>query len=180
MRLSLRTLALVALAGLAATPAAATLPGFHSIESSSMQPTLRAGDRFLVDRSFYDSHAPSRGDVVLYGLPRRPDVVYIKRIAALPGDRIAIRRGRVILNGVAIDEPYAVPGDPNAYYNTMTEITVPAGFVFVLGDNRSMSSDSRVPAHGLVPLANLRARATYIVWSNDLARIGTFVGTPEP
>ena len=159
------------------TPAVAAPTGWFSVESTSMRPTLRQGDRFLVDRGFYRTHSPRRGDVAVYAHPRQADYVYIKRIVALAGDRIAIRAGRVILNGVAIEERYAIPGDPNAFYNNTSEITVPDGYVFVLGDNRSMSSDSRVAAHGLVPVENLRARATYILWSRDLARIGTYVGT---
>jgi len=170
-------LAMAAMAAMAAAPVVAAPVVMHVTESMSMQPTIRQGDRFLADRGFYASNAPRRGDVALYLHPRQADVVYIKRIAAIAGDRIAIRDGRVILNGIAIEEPYAVIGDPNAFYNNTREMTVPEGFVFVLGDNRSLSSDSRAAAHGLVPVANLRGRATYILWSRDLTRIGTFVGS---
>jgi signal peptidase I len=168
----------LAIAAVIATPAAAALAALFSVESSSMQPTLRQGDRFLADRGFYQTHTPGRGEVAIYAHPRRADTVYIKRIVAIAGDRIQLRDGRVILNGTAIDEPYAVPGDPASFYANTAEVTVPDGFVFVLGDNRALSSDSRVAGHGLVPVENLRARATYILWSSDLARIGTYVGTP--
>jgi signal peptidase I len=177
-RLAAVALTLVSVAAGPATPAVAALPGFQSTQSPSMQPTIRQGDRFLVDNGYYASNRPSRGDVAVYQHPRRHHLFYIKRIVALAGDRIAIVRGHVILNGVAVDEPYAVPGDPHAFHANMAEITVPGGFVFVLGDNRAMSSDSRaVATHGLVPVENLRARATYIVWSNDLTRIGSWIGT---
>jgi signal peptidase I len=184
MRCSSRRLAAVALILTAlgvgpANPAVAALPGFQSTESPSMRPTIRQGDRFLVDNGYYASNRPNRGDVAVYQHPQQRHLQYIKRIVTLPGDRIAMAHGHVILNGVAIEEPYAVPGDPNAFHANMAEITVPDGHVFVVGDNRSMSSDSRAMAtHGLVPVENLRARASYIVWSNDLARIGNWIGTP--
>ena len=164
---------------LSVSSAAASPLGVFSAQSSSMQPTIHRGDRFLADRGYYRTHPPSRGDVAIYQHPREARDIDVKRIVALAGDRIEIREGRVILNGEAIAESYAVPGDPNAFYNHTREITVPAGHVFVLGDNRANSSDSRAAQrHGLVPVENLRARANYIVWSNDLMRIGTFVGAP--
>jgi signal peptidase I len=172
-------LALGAAAVFAITTATAAPTGLHSTESASMQPTIRQGDRFLADRSFYRVNTPRHGEVAVYLHPRLPGVVYIKRIVALGGDRIAIRDGRVILNGVAIDEPYAMPGDPNTFHSNMPEITVPQGQVFVLGDNRAMSSDSRVRSHGMVPVDNLRGRATFIVWSSDFSRVGRYVGTIE-
>lgn len=162
----------------AITTATAAPTGLHATDSASMQPTLRQGDRFLADHGFYRSNAPRRGEVAVYQHPRQPGIVYVKRIVALAGDRIAIRDGRVILNGVAIDESYAVAGDPGAFHANMPEITVPTGHVFVLGDNRAMSSDSRVRGHGTVPVANLRGRASFIVWSHDFTRIGRYVGTP--
>ena len=171
-------LALMAI-GLSVSSAAASPLRMFSAQSSSMQPTIHRGDRFLADRGYYRTHPPSRGDVAIYQHPREASDVDVKRIVALPGDRIAIRDGRVILNGEAIAESYAVPGDPNAFYNHTPEITVPEGRVFVLGDNRANSSDSRaVQRHGLVPVENLRARAHTIVWSSNLKRIGTFVGAP--
>jgi signal peptidase I len=171
-------LALMAI-GLSVSSAAASPLRMFFAQSSSMQPTIHRGDRFLADRGYYSTRPPSRGDVALYQHPREATSVDVKRIAALAGDRIEIRQGRVVLNGEAIAEPYAVPGDPNAFYNHTREITVPEGHVFVLGDNRANSLDSRAAAqYGLVPVENLRARANYIVWSNNLRRIGTYVGSP--
>ena len=144
--------------------------GPFSVDSYSMQPTIQRGDRFLADRNHYRRHAPVRGDVAVYVHPRQAELRYVKRIIALPGDRVAIRNGRAIVNGFALEEPYAIFGDPSAPYNNAREITVPEGHVFVLGDNRANSIDSRAANdHGMVPIANLRARATDTIWSCNLA-----------
>ena len=157
----------------------ATRAGMHSIDSSSMQPAIQRGDRFVADRNHYRHNEPAHGDVAVYLHPRRPETLYVKRIVALAGDRVAIRDGRAIVNGFALDEPYAIFGDPAAFYNQTREITVPDGHVFVLGDNRANSFDSRAANdHGPVPVENLRARATDIAWSRPLSRIGRWIGTP--
>ena len=153
--------------------------GMLAVDSSSMQPTILRGDRFLADRSYYRGNAPARGDVAVYVHPRQGELLYVKRIIALPGDRVAIRDGRAVVNGFALEEPYAIFGDPAALYSNAREITVPEGHVFVLGDNRANSLDSRAAdGHGLVPIANLRARATDTAWSHNLSRIGRWIGTP--
>jgi len=164
---------------LALTRDVATPAGVHSVDSYSMQPAIERGDRFLADRNYYRHNVPTRGDVAVYVHPRQPEMLYVKRIVALAGDRVAIRDGRAIVNGFALDEPYAILGDPAALYNDAREITVPDGHVFVLGDNRANSLDSRaVNDHGTVPVENLRARATDIGWSRTLSRIGRWIGTP--
>ena len=153
--------------------------GPFSVDSYSMQPTILRGERFLADRNHYRRRAPVRGDVAVYVHPRQPELHYVKRIIALPGDRVAIRDGRAIVNGFALEEPYAIFGDPSAPYNNAREIMVPDGHVFVLGDNRANSIDSRAASgHGMVPIANLQARATDTAWSRNLSRIGHWIGTP--
>jgi signal peptidase I len=164
---------------LALTRGVATPAGVHSVDSYSMQPAIQRGDRFLADRNYYRRNVPARGDIAVYLHPRQPEMLYVKRIIALAGDRVAIRDGRAIVNGFALEEPYAILGDPAALYNQTREITVPDRHVFVLGDNRANSMDSRaVNDHGLVPVENLRARATDIAWSRTPSRIGRWIGTP--
>lgn len=140
--------------------------GMLSVDSYSMQPTILRGDRVLADRRHYRHNAPARGEIAVYLHPQLGEMLYVKRIIALPGDRVAIREGRAIVNGFALEEPYAIFGDAAAPYNNMREITVPDGYVFVLGDNRANSVDS------------LRARATDTAWSRDPSRIGRWIGTP--
>ena len=148
-----------------------------SVPSSSMQPTLQAGENFIGDMTYYRTHAPARGDVVLYKYPRDPSTIYVKRIVALPGDRIEFREGRVFVNGEAAAEPGIAVGNPRAPLNNTREVSVPAGYVFVAGDNRSNSTDSRISMHGPVPVENLIGRATEVLWSDTAARRGLWVGS---
>ena len=123
--------------------------------------------------------APARGEVIIYFNPKHPTVHFIKRIIALAGDRIALRDGRAIVNGTPVDERYIIVGNPEYFLNNVEEETVPAGHVYVLGDNRAISVDSRSRAeHGPVPLENIVARATEIVFSTEVLRIGRWIGTP--
>ncbi len=163
---------------LALTRDVAMPAGVHSVDSYGMQPAIQRGDRFLADSNYYRRNVPTRGDVVVYRHPRQPEMLYVKRIVALAGDRVAIRDGRAIVNGFALEEPYAIFGDAEAPYNNVREIRVPDGHVSVLGDNRANSLDSRANDHGPVPVENLRARATDIAWSRTMSRIGRWIGTP--
>lgn len=83
------------------------------------------------------------------------------------------------MNGAPVEEPYVRIGDPASLYANTRETVVTAGHVFMLGDNRANSIDSRAATHGLVPVANLIGRATDIAWPRDLTRIGQFIGSPR-
>jgi signal peptidase I len=146
----------------------------------SMEPTLRVGEYFLADASYYRSRAPSRGDVAVYLHPRQSHLYYIKRIVAVEGDRVAVKGGRAVVNGMVVEEPYVDAGAADTRFANMPEIRVPAGHVYVLGDNRANSVDSRdTVAHGAVPVSNLIGRVTDIAISRHLPRIGRWVGTPS-
>ena len=146
----------------------------------SMEPTLRVGEYFLADATYYRTRSPSRGDVVVYLHPKQDQLYYIKRIVAVEGDRIAIKRGHAIVNGMAVEEPYLERSPGDGRFAELAEIRVPLGHVYVLGDNRANSVDSRDPvAHGAVPMANLIGRVTDIAVSRHLARMGRWVGTPS-
>jgi signal peptidase I len=149
-----------------------------SVPSSSMEPTLRLGEWFVGDMTHFRAHAPARGDVVVYRLPKDPVTIYVKRIVALGGDRVVFREGGAVVNGAASAEPYINVLDPRSPYNNSQEFVVPAGHVFVAGDNRSNSTDSRVTNHGVVPVGNLIGRASEIFWSNGAGREGAWVGSP--
>ena len=112
--------------------------------------------------------------------PHQPNLHFIKRIIAVEGDRIAIKAGRAVVNGTPIEEPYVEPGPPDAPFADMPEIRVAPGYIFVLGDNRANSVDSRdTVAHGQVPVENLISRVTDIAFSRVVNRMGRWIGTPS-
>jgi len=182
--LGLGLTALAAAIGLISVSPHVTVPPMgtervYTASAASMEPLIRVGERFLVNSNYYATHEPRRGDVVVYTQPERRGEVGFKRIAALGGDRIALMRGIAVVNGAPADEPYAKIVDPASAVNNVPETIVPQGFVFVLGDNRDNSEDSRsTRTHGLVPLDNIVSAATYMVWSPDVRRIGKWIGTP--
>ena len=147
--------------------------GFY-IPSASMEPTLEKGDRVLVNKLSYDVHDVNRGDVVVFELPPEdvgPDGIkdLIKRVIGLPGDTIETRDGVVYVNDRRLDEPYladgTVTGDPTQGNNpAIDRQTVPEGSVFVMGDNRANSHDSRYSDRGPIPIDTIVGRAFVVVW----------------
>lgn len=137
------------------------------IPSGSMEPTLVEHDRLIADRFSYTFHVrqPELGDVIIFRFPEDPKVDYIKRVIGVPGDKVAVRDGVVLVNGKALDEKYTA--EP-PYYN-MDEITVPDGEYFVLGDNRNCSRDSHI--WGFVPAKNLVGEALFIYWPVQRAQV---------
>jgi len=128
-----------------------------------MQPGLRDQDRLFIDKFFFRFESVNRGDVVVFHYPRDPEKSYIKRVIGLPGDTIRISQGRVFINGIPISEPYV----PRRYEDTrsMGELTVPPGEYFVMGDHRSISSDSR--DFGPVDRDLIYGKAEFIYWPAD-------------
>jgi len=114
---------------------------FSEVRGSSMRPGIQDGDRILVDHVSYMFGAIERGDVIVMRYPLDPSVDYVKRVVGLPGDQVEVFRGQVWVNGERLTEDYVSPEniDPWAVVNTVVE----PGHLFVLGDNRLRSSDSR-------------------------------------
>ncbi|HKR26817.1 MAG TPA: signal peptidase I [Acidobacteriaceae bacterium] len=133
------------------------------VEGTSMQPELRDQDRLFIDKFFFRFEKVDRGDVVVFHYPRDPEKSYIKRVIAVPGDTIRISEGRVFINGFPIQEPYV----PQRYQDTrsMAEMTIPPGEYFVMGDHRSISSDSR--DFGPVDRDLIYGKAEFIYWPAD-------------
>ena len=137
------------------------------IPSESMVPTLAIGQRVLVDRVSERFGDPDRGDVMVFKPPRgadenacgvdkpesqpcprptkeRSETNFIKRVVALPGERLKIVNNRVYVNGKRQDEPFVNQGTPcDQFCNLEREITIPDGHYFMMGDNRGASADSR-------------------------------------
>lgn len=131
-----------------------------TVDGPSMMPTLRHGERLLVDKLTYRFSEPQRGDIVVFRYPSDPRQHFIKRLIGLPGDTVEIRDGRVFINGVALEEDYVVQPILGRYGPR----TVPEGTYFVLGDNRNNSEDSRDPRVGFVPRDHLVGRAVWRYW----------------
>jgi len=154
--------------------------GYFHATAGSMEPTLREGEYVLADATYYRNHKASRGDVVVYIHPKLEGVHFIRRVIAIEGDRVAVRGGRAVVNGMMVEEPYVNVGNPQAPYNNMVEVRVPVGTVFVLGDSREQGADSReMAAHGAVPADNLIGRVTDVAFSRVLTRMGRWIGTPS-
>ena len=139
------------------------------IPSSSMVPTLEVGDRVLVNKLSYDLHDVNRGDLVVF---ERPDDAVgeikdlIKRVIGLPGETVEIRDGTVIVDGHVLDEPYLAADEVLADF---APTAVPENHVFVMGDNRDDSRDSRV--FGPISTDSIVGRAFLRVW--PLGSFGT-------
>ncbi|WP_455355620.1 signal peptidase I [Streptomyces sp. SYSU K217416] len=145
------------------------------IPSRSMEPALQVGDRVLVNKLAYRFGAePRRGDVVVFdgagsfvqGEPADAD--FVKRVVGVGGDRVVCcdRQGRVHVNGVAVDEAYLFPGDVPS--RVPFDIVVPLETLWVMGDHRAQSRDSRdhlgEPGGGVVPVDKVIGRADWIGW----------------
>jgi signal peptidase I len=162
------------------------------IPSESMEPTLRVGDRVLVDRFSHRllDAKPSVGDIIVFHPPAGADAsppeceepgqggespaicarststasaqTFIKRVVGVAGDRIAVRDGRVVRNGELQAEPFAAPCGAAPACDFPRAIEVPEGTVFVMGDNRGASQDSRF--WGPVPISWVLGRAVAVYW----------------
>ncbi|WP_446742506.1 signal peptidase I [Silvibacterium acidisoli] len=133
------------------------------VEGTSMQPQLRDQDRLFINKFVYRFEGISRGDVVVFHYPRDIEKSYIKRVIALPGDSLRIADGTVYVNGKKVDEPY-VPGRYRDV-RSMPEIIIPKGSFFVMGDHRSISSDSR--DFGPVDKNLIYGKAAFVYWPAD-------------
>lgn len=130
------------------------------VEGTSMLPRLEDSDRLFINKFVYHFTAIEHGDVVVFHYPRDPEKSYIKRVIALPGDRIRIDEGDVWVNGRKLDESYV----PEEYRDlrSLPETTLAPGTYFVMGDHRSISSDSR--EFGSVDRKLIYGKASFVYW----------------
>jgi signal peptidase I len=156
---------------------ATSLQAFR-IPSDSMVPTLKRGDRILVNRWSYRVHAVHRGDIVVFDRPDDPSIKedhLVKRVIGLPNESVTIADNRVLINGEVLDEPYLPQGTVIAAVGShpcppADPCQVPDGQVWVMGDNRSFSYDSRY--FGPIKESKIVGRAFLGLWPLD--RLGVF------
>jgi len=142
------------------------------LPTGSMMPTVLIGDYIIVDKRAYRDGFPKRGDLVIFSSPNDPGVTLLKRVVGLPGETIEIRAKRVLLNGAAIEEPYAYyaepPGGPVVRPgDVLPALKLPPDEFFLLGDNRDRSWDSRF--FGPVARTHILGKAKLIYFSWDPA-----------
>jgi len=132
------------------------------VSGRSMEPLIHSGEYVLINTFAFRFGAPRRGEVVAFRHEGDAREVFIKRVIGLPGDRIRIDRGRVYVNGAKQDEPYVQDPDDRS----LPGVVVPPFSVYVLGDNRATSEDSR--AFGPVSDDRLIGRAVAGVWPPNM------------
>ncbi|HMM41796.1 MAG TPA: signal peptidase I [Thermomicrobiales bacterium] len=120
-----------------------TVAPTYAIEGESMSPTFHNGNRVILNGA-YRFKSPHRGDVVVFDPPVQSTEPYIKRVIGLAGDHVLIENGEVTINGAPLDEPYLHGVSTTCFHTAFCDVVVPDGAVYVLGDNRPNSSDSRV------------------------------------
>lgn len=143
------------------------------IPSESMEPTLQPGDRVVVNKLSYRAHDVNRGDIVVFkrpdrapGGPSAPKQL-IKRVIGLPGETVATRDGQILIDGKLLVEPYLPEDTPT--YDIDNPVTIPDGQIWVMGDNRLHSGDSRY--FGPIEIDTIIGRAYFKIWPP--ARLGT-------
>lgn len=139
------------------------------VSGQSMEPNYFDSERLIVNKVLYDFREPRRGEVIVFLAPDGRD--YIKRVIGVPGDRVKVTGDIVYVNGEPIDEPYLKEAIDAARasggrYNHLDkeETVVQPDTLFVMGDNRSHSSDSRADSVGLVPYDKIVGRTEIVFW----------------
>ncbi len=156
----------------------------YSIPSGSMEPTLQIGDRIVVDKLSYHLHGVGTGDIVVFSTPANEDCAgppvsdLVKRVIGLPGQTVSLSGGRVYIDGVLLPEPWlplairteTYPGPSSAAYSLHHAYRVPSGDVYVMGDNRPESCDSRY--WGPIRESTIVGKVDVRIW--PLSRIAFF------
>lgn len=142
---------------------------FFLVKGSSMDNTLADGERLLVNKLVYYLRTPKTGDIVVLKYPKDPKVKFIKRVIALPGESIYVENGKLYVDGYEVTEKYIAE-------KMITDFdfeVVPDNCVFVMGDNRNYSKDSRDHDVGFVPYKNIVGKAAVVVWPLNKVKILT-------
>ena len=148
------------------------------VPTASMESTILVGDHLIMSKLLYGPEIPllhwrlpmlktiHRGEIVVFRYPKDPSQTYLKRVAAVGGDLVEIRNGTLFVNADPVHESYVVHYNPaHSRHEQLGPLVVPAGELFVMGDNRDNSSDSR--EWGFVPVSNVIGEPLFVYWSYD-------------
>lgn len=135
------------------------------VDGSSMEPSLHEGERLIVSKLSYRWGRPGRGDIVVFRYPANRRQRFIKRVVGLPGETVAVREGKVVVDGRPLAEAYLT----DETFGEFGPERVPAGRLFMLGDNRANSRDSRYPEVGMVAEREVVGKAVAVYWPPLLA-----------
>lgn len=135
----------------------------YIVDGPSMRPTLQSQERLVVNKFIYQFREPQKGEILVFQYPRDPKRDFIKRVIATAGDTVEIKDGRVFVNDQLLNEDYILEKTKSEYPKS----TVPKGTIFVMGDNRNNSEDSRFADVGFVPLDLIKGKAMMVFWPLD-------------
>lgn len=132
----------------------------YLVDGPSMRPTLQHQERLVVNKFIYNFRAPEKGEILIFKYPKDQSRDFIKRVIAVPGDTIEIKDGNVFVNDELQNEDYILDKCRGDY----PKVTIPEGHIFVMGDNRNNSEDSRFPDVGFVPFDLIKGKAMVVIW----------------
>lgn len=135
------------------------------VDGTSMVPTLKDRERLIINKAIYYLTTPKRGDIIVFHSPENND--WIKRVIGLPGDQLEIVDGVLYINGEPVEEPY-LNGMVTEDFDL---VQVPENMLFVMGDNRYNSKDSRNPYVGPIPMESVVGKAQFVFWPASNMRI---------
>jgi len=144
----------------------------YKIPSSAMEPTLLVGDHLIANMKIYKKEMPKRGEIVIFEYPKDPSKDFIKRVIGLEGEKVEIVRNKIYINDKLLDDPWGYYKESNMAQglDNFGPVVVSKDSLFVLGDNRDNSQDSRF--WGYVNIKKLKGKAMYIYWAENKSRIG--------
>lgn len=131
------------------------------VDGNSMLETFRDSERVLVNKFVYKFREPKKGEIVVFPFPDEEDKILIKRVIGVPHDTVEIISEQLYINGEPVQEPYVFSGTAGRDYGP---VEVPEGHIFILGDNRNNSADSRDPDVGFIDIEEVRGRTFMRYW----------------
>ena len=146
----------------------------YKIPSSAMKPALLVGDHLIANMRIYKSEKPKRGDIVIFEFPKDPSKDFIKRVIGMEDEKVEIVNNKIYIDGKLLDDPWGYFEDESLgkgfpVLERFGPVVVPKDSLFVLGDNRNNSQDSRF--FGFVDIKQAKGKALYLYWAKDKSRI---------